>query len=226
VTAEPTTLPRFARAERWTHRSIGILTGVLLLTAAALYIPDISARVGNRQLVRVLHEVAGFALPIPLLLALASYAFRQDAGRLNRFAPSDWEWLRSRDRRSGRIRVGKFNAGQKLNAAFTLGAIVVMLMTGALMFFSSHFSDDLRTGATFVHDWLALAVAVVVGGHAYMAFSDATARLGMRTGSVPIEWARREHAAWADELTVYASPPVAAADGVSPATDGEAPERD
>ncbi len=200
--ASPSVLVRFSRGERWAHRSVGILTGVLLLTAAALYVPDISARVGNRQVVRVAHEAAGFALPIPLLVAVAwSAAFRDDAGRLNRFRPADWEWLRSRDRRGGRIRVGKFNAGQKLNAAFTLGAILVMLMTGALMFFSSLFPDSLRTGATFVHDWLALAVAVVVAGHAYLAFNDATARLGMRTGSVPITWARREHAAWADETT-------------------------
>jgi formate dehydrogenase subunit gamma len=198
----PTVLARFTKGERWAHRSIAILTGVLLLTAMALYLPDVSALVGNRRLVRLVHEVAGFALPIPILLSVAlSAAFRDDAGRLNRFRPSDWEWLRSRDRRSGRIRVGKFNAGQKLNAAFTLGAIIVMLMTGALMFFSSAFPDSLRTGATFVHDWLALAVAVVVAGHSYMAVNDATARLGMRTGTVPAAWAIREHAAWAAEAS-------------------------
>jgi formate dehydrogenase subunit gamma len=200
----PEQLPRFSSAERWIHRSAGILIGILLVTAALLYIPDLSARVGNRQIVRVVHEIAGFALPIPLLLALFSRTFRDDAGRLNRFLPSDWQWLRSRDRRSGRIRVGKFNAGQKLNAAFTLGAILVMLMTGALMFFSSHFADALRTGATFVHDWLALAFVVVVCGHMYMAFNDATARAGLRTGFVPAAWAQREHADWADEQTSLA----------------------
>jgi formate dehydrogenase subunit gamma len=200
----PEQLPRFSSEERWIHRSAGILIGILLVTAALLYIPDLSARVGNRQIVRVVHEIAGFALPIPLLLALFSRTFRDDAGRLNRFLPSDWQWLRSRDRRSGRIRVGKFNAGQKLNAAFTLGAILVMLMTGALMFFSSHFADALRTGATFVHDWLALAFVVVVCGHMYMAFNDATARAGLRTGFVPAAWAQREHADWADEQTSLA----------------------
>ena len=51
--------------------------------------------------------------------------------------------------------MGKFNAGQKLNAAFTLGSILVLFGTGAIMFFSSAFPDDIRTGATFVHDWLA-----------------------------------------------------------------------
>jgi formate dehydrogenase subunit gamma len=208
-----TTLPRFSPGERWIHRSIAILTGVLLVTAALLYIPDLGGLVGNRQVVRVIHEIAGFALAVPLVLALFSRAFRADASRLNRFRPTDWEWLRSRDRRSGRIRVGKFNAGQKLNAAFTLGAILVMFLSGSMMFFSSRFPDALRTGATFVHDWLALAVLVVVCGHIYMAFNDASARLGMRTGSVPASWAEREHGAWVDELTGGSPSATTPADG-------------
>ena len=195
----PAVLLRFTAAERWAHRTIAILTGILLITAALLYIPDLGGLVGNRQIVRVIHEIAGFALPVPIIVALFSRAFRADTGRLNRFLPSDWEWLRKGDRRSGRIRVGKFNAGQKLNASFSLGWIIIMFLTGAMMFFSSHFTDDLRTGATFVHDWLALAVVVVVLGHIYMAFNDATARRGMRTGSVPVSWAQREHAAWVSE---------------------------
>jgi formate dehydrogenase subunit gamma len=197
--AGPIRLQRFATGERWLHRIVGILMLVLIATAALLFIPELGGLVGNRQTVRKIHEIAGFALPIPLLLALASRAFREDAGRLNRFMPRDWEWLRSRDRRSGRIPVGKFNAGQKLNAAFSLGAVLVLLVTGTMMFFSSYFPDNLRTGATFVHDWLSLAFVVVVVGHIYMAFNDATARMGMRTGSVPLSWAEREHAAWAAE---------------------------
>jgi formate dehydrogenase subunit gamma len=195
----PASLVRFSTAERWVHRTLGILILILIATAALLFIPDLGGLVGNRQTVRMIHEIAGFVLLIPLLLALLSRAFRDDAGRLNRFRPTDWQWLRSRDRRSGRIPVGKFNAGQKLNAAFSLGAILVLFLTGTMMFFSSYFPDALRTGATFVHDWLSLAFIVVVVGHIYMAFNDATARLGMRTGSVPESWARREHGEWAAE---------------------------
>lgn len=196
----PALIKRFTPAERWAHRCIAILTIVLLVTAAFLYVPDLGGIIGNRQIVRIVHEVAGFALPIPIIVALFSRAFRADTGRLNRFLPSDWEWLRKRDRRSGRIPVGKFNAGQKLNAAFSLGWIIVMFVTGTMMFFSSMFVDSLRTGATFVHDWLTLAILIAVLGHIYMAFNDAAARQGMRTGSVPAAWARREHSAWADEV--------------------------
>jgi len=211
-------LPRFTAGERWLHRSVAILMGVLMVTAALLFFPDLGGLVGNRQIVRVVHEWAGWLLPLPILLALLSKAFRSDAGRINRFHPSDWQWLRSRDRRSGRIKVGKFNAGQKLNSAFMLGAIIVMFGTGMIMFWSSMFPDSIRTGATFVHDWLALALVVVVLGHIYMAFNDATARAGLRTGSVPVAWAEREHGAWADELlgeTVPASSSVASTQGGS-----------
>ena len=193
-------LARFTRAERILHRSIAGLTFVLLATAAALYFPDISVLVGNRPLVSDIHVIAGFALPIPILLALFSRAFRSDVESLNRFTPADWRWLRSRDRRSGLIPVGKFNAGQKLNSAFTLGWILVMLGTGSVMFFSSLFPDDIRTGATFVHDWLTLVVFVVVVGHIYMALKDAEARVGMRTGYVSREWAQQEHPQWSNEV--------------------------
>lgn len=192
----PSRLLRFTRAERYLHRTIAGLTFVLIATGAALYFPSISVLVGNRPLVSDIHVIAGFALPVPIVLALLSRAFRRDCEELNRFSPEDWSWLRSRDRRSGRIPVGKFNAGQKLNSAFTLGWILVMLGTGAIMFFNSYFPDDIRTGATFVHDWLTLVVVVVVGGHIYMAMNDAQARVGMRTGEVSADWARREHPQW------------------------------
>lgn len=192
----PARLHRFTRAERYLHRSIAGLTFVLLASGAALYFPDISVLVGNRPLVSDVHIIAGFVLPVPIVLALFSRAFRKDVSRLNRFSPDDWRWLRSSDRRSGRVPVGKFNAGQKLNSAFTLGWILVMLGTGSIMFFNSYFTDDIRTGATFVHDWLTLVIFVVVAGHIYMAINDAEARSGMRTGEVSAEWAQREHSQW------------------------------
>ncbi len=211
MTPSPDRVPRFTTAERWTHRLLAIDMVILLATAAALYIPSISALVGNRPTVRLIHLIAGYALPIPILAALFFAAFRLDVARLNRFTPEDWQWLRSRDRRSGRIRIGKFNPGQKLNAAFTLGAIIVMFATGLVLAWNSLFPDDVRTGATFVHDWLALVIAIVAAGHIAMALRDPMARVGMRTGEVSVEWAEREHPAWAEELAVSArsQPPSA-----------------
>ena len=199
VTNPLSDIQRFTRAERWTHRILAVLMMALIVTGGILFIPDLSALVGNRPLVKNVHTFSGVILPIPLIVAAFFVAFRRDAQLLNRITPDDWHWLRSRTRRSGNIPVGKFNAGQKLNAAFTLGAVIVMWATGFMLWQNGYFTDDVRTGATFVHDWLALAVTIVVIGHTWMAFNDAEARRGMRTGNVSPEWAAREHSQWVDD---------------------------
>jgi formate dehydrogenase subunit gamma len=203
----PAELLRFTSAERWVHRSTAVLTGGCLATAAILYIGPLSTMVGYRADVEWVHVIAGLALPVPILIGLLSKAFRTDVRRLNRFSPSDWKWLRTRDRRVAGLPVGKFNAGQKLNASFQLGAILVMLATGSVMRFANHWPIEWRTGATFAHDWLAYAILAVVLGHIYMAIRDPYALGGMRTGYVPASWARREHRAWADRETRAKSAP-------------------
>jgi formate dehydrogenase subunit gamma len=135
-----------------------------------------------------------------MLLGVISAAYRADLHSLNRFTPSDWRWLRRRRRRDGSIRVGKFNAGQKLNASLSSGAVLVLLGTGILMYFPTLVQLSWRTGATFVHDWFALALGLLVLGHITFAIKDPEARRGMRTGRVSATWARAEHGAWADEL--------------------------
>ncbi len=120
---------------------------------------------------------------MPLVVGwLASTAFREDVSRLNRFSPRDWEWLRRRQRRHAALPVGKFNAGQKLNSALTVGAIGVMLGSGLVMRFFGPFPVAWRTGATFVHDWLVLTLLVVIAGHLFEALRDPESMLGIRTG--------------------------------------------
>jgi formate dehydrogenase subunit gamma len=171
------------------------MTALLMLvcvgTAACLYVPQLAELVGRRALVVTVHEWSGLLLPAPFLAGLASRAFRVDLRLLNRFGPHDRAWLRRRTRRAG-----KFNAGQKLYAGWIAGAVLVMLGTGLLMWFTHLTPLAWRTGSTFVHDWLALALGVVIAGHVGMAWADPEARRGMRTGSVDPEWAEREHALW------------------------------
>jgi formate dehydrogenase subunit gamma len=97
--------------------------------------------------------------------------------------------------------VGKFNAGQKLNASFFAGAVVVMLATGLMLRWPNPFSNDLRTGATFVHDWFAFGIWIAVLGHIYFAIRDPIALGGMTRGSVTPYWARTERPAWYREMT-------------------------
>jgi len=197
--AVSTRVRRFSRAERWVHRVTAALMGVCVVTAACLYIPEFAELVGRRELVVRIHEWAGLMLPVPVLAGLASRAFRADLGFLNRFGPHDRVWLRAalrRDKRRQSRPAGKFNAGQKVYASWIAGATLVMLGTGLLMWFTHLTPLMWRTSATFVHDWLALTIGIVLAGHIGMALADPEARQGLRTGSVSREWADREHPMW------------------------------
>ncbi|MFE3930460.1 MULTISPECIES: cytochrome b/b6 domain-containing protein [Streptomyces] len=194
-----TTVRRFAPAQRWAHRAMALLMGVCVATAACLYVPQLAQLAGRRALVVTLHQWSGLLLPVPVLAAAVSRALRADLARLNRFGPHDRVWLRAalrRDRRPASRPAGKFNAGQKLYAAWIAGATLVMLGTGLLMWFTHLTPLVWRTAATFVHDWLALTVGIVLAGHVGMALADPEARRGLRTGSVRREWAEREHPLW------------------------------
>ncbi|MER6490325.1 MULTISPECIES: cytochrome b/b6 domain-containing protein [Streptomyces] len=190
---------RFGRSQKWVHRTTAALMGVCVATAACLYIPQFAELVGRRELVVRVHEWAGLTLPVPVLVGLASRAFRADLGFLNRFGPHDRVWLCAalrRDKRRASRPAGKFNAGQKVYAAWIAGATLVMLGTGLLMWFTHLTPIQWRTSATFVHDWLALTIGIVLAGHIGMALGDPEARRGLRTGEVSQEWAEREHPLW------------------------------
>lgn len=208
----PDRLLRFDRAERWLHWANAALFGLLMATAAVLYIGQLSAIVGRRELVRLVHVWSGLLLPLPLVIAVAGPWRRRvldDLSELNRFDADDRRWLRSRGRPAREVRLRKFNPGQKLNAAFVGGAIVVMLATGATMYWFRFFPVDWRTGATFVHDWTALAVGLVVAGHLKLALSDRDALGAMVRGWVPASWARRNRPRWYEAVTgeVVPAPP-------------------
>lgn len=188
---------RFTPAERWIHRTTAVLMSVCLVTAACLYLPALAELVGRRALVVTVHQWTGLLLPLPVLAGLASRAFRADVGRLNRWSPHDRVWLRAARRRvPGPRPAAKFNAGQKLYAAWIAGATLVMLATGLMMWFTHLTPLMWRTSATFVHDWLALTIGIVLAGHIGMALGDPEARRGLRTGLVSREWADREHPLW------------------------------
>jgi formate dehydrogenase subunit gamma len=204
-------LRRFTGGERWVHWNVAALMVVCVVTAAFLYVGPLAVLAGRRRVIELIHVYAGFGLPVPILLGWLSRGFRRDAARLNRFSPKDWEWLRSRDRRSGRIIVGKFNAGQKLNAAFITGSIVVMLGSGVMLFWPDLLGlpVSLRSGATFVHDWLAFAIFIVLLGHVWYATREPESLRGMWTGRVPRSWAARHHAGWLAEQDAGGEPAVA-----------------
>ena len=205
-TVQGSAVVRFDRAERWLHWTNATLFLVLIATGMTLYVGPLSAIVGRRVLVKDVHVICGLLLPAPLLLAYAGRwrdGLRRDVRRFARWSSDDRRWLRSLGRR-GHERMGKFNAGQKLNAIFVAGCIPLTLATGAIMRWFEPFPLAWRTGATFVHDWLALALVAVVVGHIGKALSEPLALRAMRTGSVPVDHVQRHHPRWWREVQAAA----------------------
>ncbi|WP_329458602.1 cytochrome b/b6 domain-containing protein [Streptomyces sp. NBC_01497] len=225
--AGPDGVRRFTLAERLVHRTTSWLMLLCVGTAAFLYVPQLAELVGRRYLVVTVHEWSGILIPVPFLAGLVSRALRRDLERINRFAPYDREWLRAVRRRwnwAGARPAGKFNAGQKIYASWIAGATILMIFTGLLMWFTGLFPLVSRTSATFIHDWLALAIGIVLFGHIGMAFKDPGARHGMRTGSVDRAWARREHSEWEDEMAAEEGAAGAAGGAARPAPVTDLPE--
>ena len=167
-------LSRFDGIERLAHWLTASFFLALIATGAALYIPAVIGFVGRRGLVERIHVDVGLALPLPLIISLAGTwgkGLRADIRRMNRWIPGDRQWLRLTVHRQPTVDVpvGKFNAGQKLNAAITGGVMLVMLMTGSVMHWPYYWPLSWRTGATFMHDVVAIFFVVVVIGHIGMA---------------------------------------------------------
>jgi formate dehydrogenase subunit gamma len=195
-------LVRFDRVERIVHWSTAVLFGVLMLTGAALYAGPISTIVGRRDLVRDVHVIAGLALPVPIVVGLLGRwgrALRLDLGRINRWFADDRAWVRRRTRDQARL--GKFNPGQKLNATFLGAAIVLMFATGIVLKWFQPFPLSIRTGATFVHDWLALAIWVSIIAHVVFALRDPDALRAMVRGTISARWARTKRPRWYEDAT-------------------------
>lgn len=192
-------LDRFALPVRLVHQTTAVLFVVCVAAAACLYIGPLAEAVGRRPLVATVHQWAGVLLPLPLVVGLLSRALRADLRRIDRFTDADRRWLRRVPNR-GRL-AGKFNAGQKLYAAWIAGAVVVMVGTGLLLWFRFALPWIPRPSVLFVHDLGAFSVVLAVAGHVRHAYADPEARRGMRAGTVSRTWARDEHGAWLSEVT-------------------------
>jgi formate dehydrogenase subunit gamma len=197
-------LVRFDGVERLAHWSLALLFAILMLTAVPLYVGSVAQLVGRRALLAEIHSWCGVALPVPLIVSLLGpwgRGLRRDVRRLNLWTPDERRWLRSLGRYPV-VEPGKFNAGQKLNAAFTAGVILAMLVTGSVMHWYKPFPVNWRTGATFVHDVIAFAVFAVVIGHICFALTHREALRSMVGGWVTRAWARVHAPGWVKELDV------------------------
>lgn len=191
-------LRRFSRTERaihWIHASAFF---VLLGSGLVLYLPALSAYVGRRPLVKEVHLVTAIAWALALVAVIAvgdRRGLRRTLRELDRFDEDDRRWLLG-----GRAPQGRFNAGQKLNAALTASFALLFAVSGLLLWLGER-DTQFRWGSTIVlHDLLTLVSLGLLCGHLYLAVIHPSTRhalRGMTLGDVRADWAREHHAKWA-----------------------------
>ena len=200
-------LRRFGRTERAAHWLLAATFFVMLFTGLCL---SVSAFAGilDRPTAKAWHLWSALALAAGLALIVLlgdRRALARSAREIDRFDADDGQWLRGAARRALNGRPappqGRFNAGQKLNAALIGGLMLVMYVTGGLLWYGERDTTYRFAGTVIVHDWATLILMCLVAGHLYLAVLHPSTRhalRGMTLGDVDEEWARRHHAKWVE----------------------------
>src|SRR5258708_16602111 len=136
------TVDRFDATERLFHWAFAIPFLVTLATGLALYFPELAKLTGNRELVRDIHRFAGLftvLLPVLVLLFGDRRNLRRDVTEVDIWSRDDrqsfraWLWRKICGRDPPPPQ-GRFNSGQKFNAALTAGCIFWLALTGLIIF--------------------------------------------------------------------------------------------
>ena len=192
---------RFSRTERALHWVVALGFFALLASGLVLYVPELSVLVARRPLIKTLHLYTGVAWLVGLVLVIAVgnrkgllTTFRE----LDRFDEDDRRWLLHRPSRPGR-----FNAGQKLNAALTAAFTVLFAVSGFLLWYGERDTRFRLADTILLHDGLMYVSLVLLVGHLYLAVVRPATRPSLRgitTGYVRSDWTRRRHPKWIAEM--------------------------
>jgi formate dehydrogenase subunit gamma len=193
-------IERFSGTERavhWVHATAFL---VLLATGLALYVPALSIAVGRRPLLKDFHVYTAVAWVAALVLVVLlgdRRRLRETVRELESFDADDLLWLRRYPRPQGR-----FNAGQKVNAALTAAFAVLFAVSGALLWLGERDHRFQLASTILLHDWLTLISLFLLVGHLYLALIYPATRhalRGMTVGTVRRDWAERHHPKWTRE---------------------------
>jgi len=189
---------RFSRSERVLHWVNAAGFFVLLASGLVLYLPSLATAVGRRPVVKDIHFWAGIGWVSALVLVALLGDRRgllRTARELDRFDPEDLRWLRGRRPAPQ----GRFNAGQKVNAALTAAFVVLFFVSGLLLWLGERDTSFRFASTVVLHDGLLYASVVLLVGHLYLAVIHPATRhalRGMVTGTVREDWAREHHPRW------------------------------
>ncbi|MDX6549956.1 MAG: formate dehydrogenase subunit gamma [Gaiellales bacterium] len=188
------TIRRFARSERAAH----------WLLAAAFFTMLLSGGMVPHHYVWTntaldVHVGAAIVLVVGLLaLTLPGRALKRTARELAILDADDRAWLSPARllNRKPAPPVGRFNAGQKMNARLSALGLGGLYVTGISLLVTRHFP------ISGLHGPFAFLTGALVAGHIFMALLNPSTRhamRGMTLGSVNRDWAIHHFPRWVEE---------------------------
>ena len=192
----------FTRINPWITAACMI---VLLLSGFAFFHPSLyglTALFGGGQTARWLHPIVG------LVLVLSFFGLFVQMWRLNLPRREDAEWSRKigdviQGNEENLPELGKYNLGQKLVFWGMAGLILVLVVTGVMIweeYFPGLVSIPVRRVALAVHAIAAVLTVLVFILHVYAAIWTRGTLRAMTRGTVTGGWAFRHHRKWLREL--------------------------
>jgi formate dehydrogenase subunit gamma len=198
-------IQRYDDAERINHWIVAITFILLALSGLALFHPSmffLTNLFGGGTWTRILHPFIGLVMFIAfLVLALRVW-------RANLLDKNDEQWLKQiRDVAANREdklpEVGKYNAGQKLLFWVQVACLILLLLTGIVIwqpYFTPAFNITVIRIAVVLHAFSAFILILGIIIHIYAGIWVKGSIRAMTRGWVTRAWARKHHAAWYREV--------------------------
>lgn len=191
--------------ERLCHWAIVVCFFLAATSGLSWFFPTfswLSAFLGSPQMARVLHPFLGIAVFVGLCYMFVRFV------KYNLPAKTDLIWFRNisgvlLNDHSQPLRIGKYNAGQKILFWLIMGSILVLMVSGLIMwraYFAEYFPIWALRLAILAHSLAGIGLILLIIGHIYLAIWVRGSITGMVTGYVSKAWARQHHDRWAEEL--------------------------
>lgn len=187
--------------ERLSHWLVALTFFMTALSGLAFFFADfawLADVLGTPQLARIVHPFSGIVMILAFTVLFFTY------WRDNIPKKEDFKWLFNvievlKGNEHHVADVGHYNMGQKLLFWTMLWALIILLVTGVIMwrpYFAHHFPIPVIRVAIALHAVTAIAFILGIMVHMYMAFWVKGSITGMVEGTVTARWAKKHHPRW------------------------------
>jgi formate dehydrogenase subunit gamma len=196
---------RYTPNERTNHWVTAISFVLLALSGLAMFHPSMSwlyALFGGGQWTRILHPFVGCVMFLSFMILALRFWHH------NYLDKSDVQWMKQIDdvlaNREDRLpEIGKYNAGQKLVFFVMVVSLVLLLLSGIVIwraYFAFYFPITVIRLAAVVHAATAFVLITSIIIHIYAGLWVKGSIGAMVRGTVTYGWARKHHPRWFKEI--------------------------